>query len=132
MVFIFFNVFSDITKSVIYALLLGDDIIGINNLPRKNFDIKAFISTVLIFLNFCFIKIDIILHMHLIEWGIKKVLEDKSSINWLIKEIISVICSLYIAKISVGEFESNKFFIRQEFENKSGFWNILISWINLL
>ena len=66
-VFIFFKVFSDMTKSVIYALLVGEDIIGINNISKKNLDINAFISTVLLVLNFCLIRINIILHIHLTE-----------------------------------------------------------------
>ena len=50
-ILIFFNVFPDITKSLIKALELGNEIIYINNFPIKNLEIKAFSSIFVIFLN---------------------------------------------------------------------------------
>ena len=85
----FFKVFPDIIKSQIKELKLGNEIIGINNFPIKNFEINAFSSILVISLNFCLIKIEMILQIYLIELGNKKVLLIKSSINCSIKDITS-------------------------------------------
>ena len=62
-----FKVFSDIIIELIKASVPGFLKIGINNLPKKNFERKIFFSDWFIFGNFCSIINEIILHSNLIE-----------------------------------------------------------------
>ena len=61
----------DIIKLLINASIPGFFNIGTNNLPKKNFAIKAFFSVSLIEGNFFVINIEIILHKHFTEYGNK-------------------------------------------------------------